>query len=114
MAQLVADLDADEFAVRQAAFEKLKKLWSTAEPTLRAALAGKPTLEVRKRIDELLDQLHQHPIPAEELRQLRAVQALEWMKAPAAMDLLKRLADGSPRLRTTSDARSALDRRNHR
>jgi WD40 repeat protein len=112
IAKLILDLDADEFTIRQAAFEKLRQLRSTAEPALRTELTSKPTLEARKRIEDLLAQLQRQPIPAEELRQLRAVQVLEWMKTPAADALIERLAGGSPLLRTTRDAKDASRRRN--
>src|SRR5688500_2248321 len=48
------DLDSDRFAVRESASQKLKDLGMDAAPVLRQALKGKPSLEMRRRVEELL------------------------------------------------------------
>src|SRR5262249_10643236 len=71
--QLLADLDSDQFAVREAAREELEKLDEAVEPALRQALAGKPSPEAKRRMENLLDRLE----GSERLRVSRAVGVLE-------------------------------------
>src|SRR5207245_2615513 len=54
IAQLIADLDSNAFEMREKAMHELAKL--PAEPALRKVLAGNPSLEVRRRIEQLLEQ----------------------------------------------------------
>jgi hypothetical protein len=51
------DLNSDSFPTRNAAFAELEKLGNDAKPSLRAALQGQPTPEVRRRVELLLDKL---------------------------------------------------------
>jgi hypothetical protein len=51
---LPADLDSTQFSLRDSATSELEKLAELAEPTLRNTLAGKPSVEVRRRIEPLL------------------------------------------------------------
>src|SRR4029078_5358163 len=74
--QLLAKLDDDRFAVRDDAMRKLAGLGSTAEAALRKARAGQPTLEAKRRIEELLGKLEPRHLP-EALRELRALEVLE-------------------------------------
>src|SRR5262249_37204957 len=53
-AQLIADLDHDRFAVRQKATQQLLRLGKGAEPALRDLLKKRPSLEVTRRVEELL------------------------------------------------------------
>jgi hypothetical protein len=107
---LIADLDNDQFAVRKAAYEDLRKLDLLAEPALRKTLEGKPSLESRRRIEELLAEM-QGPITTSAMRQsVRAVAVLEHMDNDEARQLLKKLAAGAAEARLTREARAALDR----
>src|SRR5262249_3838672 len=54
LSQLIADLDNDEFAVRDRAQRELERMGEEAAPALRKALAGKPALEARLRIESIL------------------------------------------------------------
>jgi hypothetical protein len=102
VAALIADLESDQFAVRQKAAQELKKLDLSAVPALRAKLKDKPGLEVSKRIDSLLQRA--------ELRIPRAVQVLEIIGDADARKLLQKLAQGSPEARLTQEAKAALER----
>jgi WD40 repeat protein len=105
----IADLDSDEFAVRQAAQKELQRVGEEAIPLLRERLAAKPSLEVRKHIDDLLAQtkvLHEGEI----LRGVRAAAVLERIGSPEARRLLERLARGAPAARLTREAKSSLER----
>jgi WD40 repeat protein len=110
--ELIRGLDADEFAVRDKAVRELEKWGESAESALRRALRGTPALEVRRRIDQLLEKL---VCPTgDTLRQVRAVEVLEHIASPEARQLLHKLADGAPEARQTHEAKAALERITHR
>jgi RNA polymerase sigma factor (sigma-70 family) len=106
LAALLADLDGNRFADRERALHELARLGESAEPALRAARADKPSLEARRRLDELLSRL-QGP---SRLRTLRAVEVLEQIGDPAARQALQVLADGSPGAQLTEEAKAAQAR----
>jgi hypothetical protein len=108
LAQLIADLDSDQFAVRQKAMEELEKIGPAAAPALRKALAAKPILDLRRRLEQLLERAA--AIPPEELRQLRAIQVLEYAGTPEAKRLLERLAKGPKDARLAREAQASLGR----
>ncbi len=109
IARLVADLDSDHFAVRQKATAELEKIERLAEPALRQALAGKPSLEVRRRVERLLSKLDPEKSP-ERLQVRRAVEALEHINTPEAKKLLASLAGGAPKAQLTREAKESLQR----
>src|SRR5439155_12853628 len=108
--RLVADLDSEQFAVRKKASANLEKIGDSAAPLLRKALEGDVTLEVRKRIEELLAKTSSTTPRGEALRVLRAIEALEAMGTPEARQVLQQLAGGAPEATMTRAAKSALDR----
>jgi hypothetical protein len=110
IAHLIADLDSDKFAVRQKAAAELERLGELAEAAIRKALAGKRVLEVRRRLEPLLDKVERANYSPEQLREFRAVAVLERIGTPAARQLLDRLARGAEETRLTRDARDALAR----
>jgi hypothetical protein len=105
----IAELDSDRFDIRQAAGAELEKCVQAAEPTLRRALAERPSLEARRRIDGLLANLDAARSPGR-LREVRAVEALERMDSASSRGLLERIAKGAPAARLTRDAKAALER----
>ncbi len=108
MGQLVQELDSDDFAIRQKATEELEKQADAAASLLREILAKeKPTLEVRKRLQHILDGLGDKP---EALRTVRAVEILEWIGAPEAIHLLDEWAKGAEGARLTREAIAAKSR----
>ncbi len=107
-AGLVADLDSDQFSVREAAAKELAKLGDAAAPALREALRGKPSAEVARRLRQALDDVKGWP--PERLREWRALEVLEQVATPQARDLLKALAEGAPAARLTQEAKAALER----
>jgi WD40 repeat protein len=107
--RLVADLDSGNFEVRKRAFRQLAALERVAEPALRDALTRRPTLELRKRINELLDQLSQ--LGPDQWRQLRLIELMEYLRTPEARGVLRQIADGSAgKALATEDAKAALGR----
>jgi RNA polymerase sigma factor (sigma-70 family) len=110
--QLIADLDSDVFAVREKATRELRKLGELAEPVMRKALAKPLSPEMRRRLQELLDEVGQQqwrPSP-EVLRQLRAIEVLERLSTSEARRLLETLAGGAAGARQTREACAALQR----
>jgi RNA polymerase sigma factor (sigma-70 family) len=106
LAELVRRLDSDTFAVREKAREELEELGEAAEPALRQALAGAPTVETRRRVEGLLERLG----GTEPLRRGRALEVLEWLGDDEAGGLLRALAGGAAGAARTREARAALGR----
>lgn len=110
VARLIADLDSEQFDVRQKAADELRRLGERAEPGLRAALKDQPPLEARKRIEELLEGVRALATSPANLRNLRAVEVLEHIATPDAREVLRTLANGAPDARLTRDAKASLER----
>jgi RNA polymerase sigma factor (sigma-70 family) len=110
MAALVADLDADRFAVRDKATRMLEVLGELAEPALRKALAASPSLEARRRMEKLLEGATGPITVPEKARGVRAIEVLERVGTPEAAKVLRELAGGAPSARLTREAKAALTR----
>jgi hypothetical protein len=110
--QLIADLDNKRFTVREEATQELEQLGELAEGTLLTALAGRPPIEVRRRIDRILEANKSRRLnpPPDQVRLARAVEVLERIGDPAARKLLATLAQGAPEGPLTRDAEGALQR----
>jgi hypothetical protein len=107
---LIADLDNDDFARREAASKQLAAFGAQAEPALRKALADTQSAEVRSRIQALLKALDQWVVTnPDALRSLRAIWVLERIGTPEARAVLGDLAKGAPEARQTQEAQAALD-----
>jgi hypothetical protein len=107
---LIADLDSDEYAVRKKAEEELQKLGEIALPALKKLLEEKPPLDVARRVEAILRELDTAALTPEQVRDLRAVEALEHAGTAEARQVLEVLARGAPEGRLTQDARAALGR----
>src|SRR5579883_301079 len=107
VAQRIADLDSEEFAMREAATKELAALGERAEPALRQALKDRPSLEVRKRLEGLL--APRRVPPGEVLQGLRAIWVLERIGTVEARQLLQKLASAAMAPQTSA-AREALER----
>lgn len=108
--RLIADLDEDAFAVRERASRELKQIGSPVAPALRRVLAKRPTLEMRRRIEQLLELFDRGRYTPDELRSLRAVEAAEHMATPEARQVLGRWAEGALDAVLTHEARLSLQR----
>jgi hypothetical protein len=107
--KLLADLDSERFAVREAAARELTEMGQQIEPALRRVLESKPPLEVRNRVETILAAQRGVP-PAALLRTLRAIQALERSGTPEARQVLRKLAEGAAGARETREAKASLQR----
>jgi hypothetical protein len=110
VAAWLADLDADDYAAREAASEGLAKLGAAAVEGVRAALAAGGSPEARRRLERLALLLGdaEVPRPPEERRGRRAVHLLGRFAKPEARAVLQRLAGGDPEAGVTVEARRAL------
>ncbi len=106
-------LDALRFSVRTQASNRLETLGLSVAPALRRTLKERPTLEVRRRIERLLEAMEDLPLSPEELRADRAIELLEQLATPEARRLLQRLAGGALGARQTEAAQAALRRLSH-
>jgi WD40 repeat protein len=93
--QWLADLDHPRFAVRQAAQKALAHAGPQAQPFLRQVAPGQLSAEQRRQIEILLN-AEAFVSPGDELRHLRALEALERADTPAARVVVQQLASGAP------------------
>jgi len=111
IARLLADLDDQRFAVREKATEELRSLGASAELALRQTLAGEPSLEVRRRVERLLQQLAQaHGRGPAGLQTRRALEVLELMGTAESRKLLETLAETAPQKPLAREAKAAVKR----
>jgi WD40 repeat protein len=106
VAELLPRLDSETFAVREQAQEGLEKLGAAAEPALRQALEGKPSPEMRRRVEGLLEKLGGREV----LRHSRALEVLERLDNAEALQALRDLAGGADGVGLTEEAKAALKR----
>jgi hypothetical protein len=106
---LIADLDSDDFRTRENATRGLQNLGELTGPALRQAAAANPSAEVARRLEALLERLHEPP-HGERLRGLRALEVLEHIGTAEAQRILSRLAAGPPEARLTEEAAASLMR----
>jgi hypothetical protein len=102
--QWLADLDSPRFAVREKAEKDLRDLSGQAEPFLRKELDGTRSAEVKQRIASLLAAVEAGKLGPAELRDVRAVQALEWVGTDAGRKVLAQWAKGDPSAPLTKSA----------
>jgi hypothetical protein len=109
--RLLADLDHEQYAMREAAEAELKGLGRRAEADLRRTLAATRSAEVRRRVRRLLLPLDGNPaaLPDERLA-CRALSVLERVGTDEARRLVKELAGGCPTARQTQEAGASRDR----
>jgi RNA polymerase sigma factor (sigma-70 family) len=106
--RLIRDLDSEDFETRTKATEELEKLVESAEPVLRKKLADKPSLEVRQRIKHILSKLE--PSSPERLRELRAIQVLEYAGTAEAKECLRTWVKDVAYARLAREAEASLER----
>ncbi|MBL8795762.1 MAG: WD40 repeat domain-containing protein [Planctomycetia bacterium] len=110
-ARLVADLDSNQFETRDQATKELEAAGEPAAAPLRKVLAEtKPSLEMRQRIEGILQRLDGTVVSAERLRIYRALEILERLDSTESRAVLKVMAGGVPESRITQEAAAALER----
>jgi hypothetical protein len=102
IAALVEQLDSPAFAERQRAEAELRRLVEWAAPALRRAATESKSAEVQQRAERVLKAPAR--MTPRRLRVIRAIEAVEWVGGPDAVELLGRITYGS------AEARAALAR----
>jgi RNA polymerase sigma factor (sigma-70 family) len=110
MAQMIANLDSEAFATRSRAIGELAKLGEADLPALRVALQKATSLEQKRRLQSLVDDLTRPDLASERLRAARAVEVLDYIATPAARAVLENVASGLATARLTRDAQATLRR----
>jgi WD40 repeat protein len=108
--KLLLDLEAPQFAIRRDAFKALAELADLAGPALAERLKEKPSLDAKRRIDDLLSRLSDARGFTPWLRDLRAIEVLERVNTAEAREVLAALGKGAAGHRVTEQAREALRR----
>lgn len=107
--RLIDDLDSSAFAKREAASKRLAELGDRVVPALEKALKATPSLEKRRRIENLLPTSEEVRSP-ELLQAIRAIEVLEHIGSAEAQQILKTLSHGMPEARLTREAKASLER----
>ena len=82
LAKLIADLDADEFVVRETAQKELEKLGELALAPAHEALKGRPSAEQRRALEEVVKGAATPTPSGERLRDAAHLEALEMAQTP--------------------------------
>ncbi len=109
IAQLIADLGGT-FDARRKATAELERLGELAVPQLRNALEGTPKLDLKQRVEALLQKATVSKLTGAPLRELRAIELLELTATSDAKRVLESLAKGAKGARLTREAGAALAR----
>jgi WD domain, G-beta repeat len=106
--ELIADLDRPQHATRHRAMLELEKIGEAAQPGLQQALGKKPSLELKRRVEQLLQRLEALPLNPERLGNIRALEVLENLATLEARQVLDTIARGLPEARLTLQAQTVL------
>jgi hypothetical protein len=109
-ARLVRQLEDDAFARREQARKELLGLSDLAGPALQAALESKPAVDLKRQLEELLDEIRPGQAAPYRGAVSRSIALLEKIGSMEARRLLQRLADGAPNAYLTNQAQEALQR----
>jgi WD40 repeat protein len=96
--QLITDLDSIKFAVREKATIALKKMGRWIEDPLKRALETNPSIEVRRRLELILEQITKEggiSMEQEYWRIGRIIGILEQDASPESRKMLKLIAEGA-------------------
>jgi hypothetical protein len=110
LARLIADLDADRFAVREKAMRELEELGKRVEEPLRQAWAKPASLEARRRLEKLLKLLDGAAVSTDRLRAARVLEVLERVGTAEARQVLEAVRQESSEAWVTRQVQAALER----
>ncbi len=108
--QWLRDLDSSNFAKRSTASRELEKLGELAVPALQKLLETQPSLETRRRVEFLVENLTGQHLSPTQIRTVRTIEVLERIGTSEAREMLARLAAGAAGSLTTREARLSLQR----
>jgi len=107
--KLLHGLASKEFLTRNRATNNLSELGRLAEPFLRNAISKTVDLEMKRRVERLLEQLKKGGAPSVQQR-LRAIEVLERIGTPRCLKTLRTLSCGAAEADITQEAKQALRR----
>jgi hypothetical protein len=114
LTMLINDLDSNVYDTREEASRKLRAYGASAEVALRQTLAKAPSLEMRRRIENILTEMAPSPLrlplSGDRLRGVRAIEVLERAGNAAARRLLHSWAEQTEDVHLAIEARLALER----
>jgi WD40 repeat protein len=111
---ILAELGHEQVTRRDKAQQDLEKLGALCEPMLKAALQKSPPMEMRRRLEKLLEKA-QGPNPSPDtLLALRLIEALELTNTAEARVIVEALTKEVPPTRITEEAQAALERMKRR
>jgi hypothetical protein len=108
LVRLIAMLDSQEFNERRRAYQELEKLEELAGSAIRSALADKPSIEVQRRLEQLLGRLDTPLLSGAQLQATRVTTLLERIGTAEAKKVLEEYAKGAAAALLTREAKAAL------
>ncbi len=111
--KLFGDLNSDQYKIRTDATKELEKYGMWMKGRLLTMHKNPPTLEVQRRIDQMLEKLNVPgtlSLEQERLRARRIMLALEQVANAEALALLDKLAVGAPEAELQQEAKASLER----
>jgi WD40 repeat protein len=109
--KLIAELDDDDFSVRDNASQELAKVGESVVPALQQTLASNPSPEVKDRIGQLLKNFKDaSKLTPDLMRVLEALEVLEQAGTPEARQALEGLARESLVARIMQEVKAAVER----
>jgi hypothetical protein len=103
------DLENESFKTRNEASKEMEKHVDVLAPTILKVLAANPSLELRRRLSQIVDMYEGH-WSSDSLRTLRAIEVLERVGSKEALAVIDSLARGAPESRLTREAKASQKR----
>ena len=110
---MFADLDSENYDVRNRATLDLSKFGMWMQGRLKEAAKRPASEEVRQRVEHLYEKLNNPnalPLARERIRVHRVMMILEQSSSPAAVEVLQKLAKGAPERHLQEEAQLSLER----
>jgi hypothetical protein len=111
--QHLRDLASSNFAVRQQANTALEKAGEQAAHLIQEASKSPPNLEVKRRLEALLERLDDPLGDGNQLRAYRCLTVMERIGTAEARKLLEELSQGAPAAWLTIESRHSMARMRH-
>jgi hypothetical protein len=108
IARLLTDLGSESFPTRAKAAPELESLHDAAELWVRKKLSESVTLEVRRRLEQVLEKIDEWWAAHQGM--VRAVEVLERIASPETCRVLQKLAANETSPRLADEAKAALRR----
>ncbi len=111
LTRLLAELEHNDFARRESARREIQAIGEGAVPTLRRRLADRPSADLKRLLEGLLEDIEPRLNAPSQLLDGRAIAVLERIGTAEARRILQQLAGGTEGHSRTVMAREALQRK---